>query len=207
MTKKKSKSVTIHPTAIVEDGVEIGKNVSIWHFVHVRKEAVLGNEVSLGRDVYIDRGVKIGQGTRVQNGVSVYAGVHVGDWCFIGPHVIFTNDFTPRVGTKSWEISNTFIETGASLGAGTIVICGKTVGAFSLIGAGSVVTSSIPAFHLAMGNPIRVKKMVCACGRTFLPIGSNPQELVRDCCRVNLDIKILNAAKGLLKYPKIPKDV
>lgn len=187
-----------HPTAIVENGAAIGEGARIWHFAHVRSTASIGAEVNLGKDVYVDCDVDIGQGARVQNGVSIYHGVHVSDWCFVGPYVVFTNDVTPRVGNKSWKVVETRLQVGSSLGAGVIVKCGVTIGAFAMVGAGAIVTHDIPPFHLAVGVPARPQKKVCACGQSFLPIETAPAEYVRDCCRENMDPRVRAAAEDVI---------
>jgi UDP-2-acetamido-3-amino-2,3-dideoxy-glucuronate N-acetyltransferase len=184
----------IHPSAFVEEGVTIGEDVSIWHFVHIRKGAKIGPSVSIGKDVYIDSEVNIGEGTRIQNSVNVYNGVEVGRWCFVGPAVVFTNDQIPRVGRKSWQVTKTFLEDGCSLGAGCIIRCGVTVGGFALVGAGAVVTKDIPPFCLVTGLPAEVTHRICACGDTTLPLIAWLDDLVRPCCRHNLQKPVLNAA-------------
>lgn len=180
------KGAFVHESAYVEDKVELHEDAKVWHFCQVRKEAVLETAVSLGKDVYIDAGVRVGHHTRIQNGVSVYQGLKIAPWCFIGPHVIFTNDQTPRVGAKNWTVVETKLEMGMSIGAGAIIRCGITIGAFAMIGAGAIVTKDVPPFHLAIGFPAQCHQMVCACGQTFLPIASRDSELVRDCCKQNL---------------------
>jgi acetyltransferase-like isoleucine patch superfamily enzyme len=192
------KSWYAHPTAIVEEGAQIGDGTRIWHFAHVRSTARLGAEVNLGKDVYIDSDVDLGQGVRVQNGVSIYHGVHVSDWCFVGPYVVFTNDVAPRVGNRTWRVVETILETGSSLGAGVIVRCGVTVGAFAIVGAGAIVTHNVPPFHLAVGVPARPLKKVCACGQTFMPIETMPEEYVRNCCRENMDPRVLATAESVI---------
>lgn len=191
-------SWSAHPTAIVEEGASIGEGARIWHFAHVRSTAVIGREVNLGKDVYVDCDVAIGDGVRVQNGVSVYHGVHISDWCFVGPYVVFTNDVTPRVGNKDWRVVETHLHVGCSLGAGTIVRCGVTIGAFAMIGAGAIVTHDIPPFHLAVGVPARPQKKVCACGQSFLPLETQPSEYIRDCCRENMDPRVRAAAERVI---------
>lgn len=188
----------IHPTAIIEPNVQIGAKVKIWHFTHVRSGAIIEDDVSLARDVYVDCNVKISKSTRVQNGVSIYHGVHVDPYCFIGPHVIFTNDLRPRAGNRIWEVVPTYLRTGAALGAGAIVRAGIEIGAFSLVGAGAVLTRSIPAFHLVYGNPAAIKGMICCCGRTNLPLGTPILELLKECCCKNLDeLAVINAKEYL----------
>lgn len=186
-----------HPTAIVEAGVTLKEDVKIWHFCHVRSGAILQSGVSLAKDVFVDCDVQLGQGTRVQNGVSIYKGVQIKDWCFIGPHVIFTNDMYPRAGNKNWNIVETILNTGCSIGAGAIIRCGIELGSFSMIAAGSVVTKSVPPFHLAMGLPAKLKKMICACGQTQLPLKTPRKKLLRACCEVNLNKNLLEVAKSL----------
>jgi acetyltransferase-like isoleucine patch superfamily enzyme len=187
---------------VVDEGAELHEGVTVWHFCHIRKNAVLEPGVSIGRDVYIDEGVRIGRGSRVQNGVSVFSGVEVAPWCFIGPHVIFTNDALPRVGKKSWELVTTHLETGMSIGAGAIIRCGINLGAFSMVGAGAIVTKSVPPFHMAAGFPAECRQMLCACGETFLPIASGPDELLRDCCREQLVEGVYRAAEDCVARMK-----
>lgn len=186
----------VHRTAVIDEGAVLHEGVRVWHFCHVRSTAVLERDVSLGRDVYVDSGVRIGRGSRVQNGVSVFAGLRVAPWCFIGPHVTFTNDISPRAGKTSWTIVETQLETGSAIGAGAIVRCGITLGAFAMVGAGAIVTKSVPPFHLALGFPAECRQMVCACGETFLPIASTSGELVRDCCKEHLAAEVYEVALG-----------
>lgn len=137
--------VYIHPTAEVEKGAKVGAGTKIWHLCHVREDAVIGENCSLGRNVFVDSGVIIGNGVRVQNNVSIYRGVVIEDFVFIGPHVVFTNDKFPRAFPipGGWKVSQTLIKHGASLGAGTVVVCGNTVGELAMVGAGSVVCRDI----------------------------------------------------------------
>ena len=189
----------IHSSAVIEPQAEIQGEVKVWHFCHIREDAVLEHHVSLGRDVYVDKGVRIGHHTRVQNGVSIYQGLRISPWGFIGPHVIFTNDPAPRVGSKTWKIVPTSLEMGMSIGAGAIIRCGVTIGAFAMIGAGAIVTKDVPPFHLAIGFPAQCSQMTCACGQTFLPIASRDSDLVRECCRQNLESELLNEVQGLME--------
>lgn len=189
----------IHPTAIVESGAVLKDGAKVWHFCHVRGGAILEEEVTLGKDVYVDTNVRIGSHSRVQNGVSLYQGVNVSSWCFIGPHVIFTNDVSPRVGNRNWKITPTYLKTGMSIGAGAVIRCGVTLGEFCMVGAGAIVTKDVPSFHLAVGFPAKISKMVCACGQTFMPLKTEAKELIRDCCETNLDSAALHLAKSILK--------
>ncbi|MFT6632391.1 MAG: acetyltransferase-like isoleucine patch superfamily enzyme [Bacteriovoracaceae bacterium] len=173
----------IHETATVEDGVHLGDNVKIWHDCHIRSGCSLDNNVSIGKGSYIDQGVHIGQGCRVQNGVNVYSGVKLEDWCFIGPAVVFTNDQFPRVGNTSWKVMKTFVRTGASIGAGSVIRCGIELGHFSMIGAGAIVTKNVAPFTLVLGLPAIETNKICACGQTTLDLSSSYSECLRDCCK------------------------
>ncbi len=193
-------TTSIHESSFVEDGAILEDGVKVWHFCQVRTGAKLCKDVSLGKGCYVDSGVEVGQGSRVQNGVSLYKGVQVGEWCFIGPHAVFTNDLVPRVGMESWKIVETVLEPGMSIGAGSTIVCGSRIGAFAIVGAGSVVTQPVPPFHLVTGTPARATKMVCACGSSYLPIGSPPQELIRPCCEKALKPEILQKAKDVIDH-------
>lgn len=198
MTKIKS-AYFIHPTATVEPGAKIADGSKIWHYCHVRKGTSIGKEVSLGKDVFLDSNVSIGSHSRIQNGVSIYDGCEIQSWCFVGPNVTFTNDLYPRVGNKKWKKVRTIMETGMSIGAGSVLICGIRVGTFAVIGAGSIVTSDVPPFHVVIGSPARPHKMVCACGSQLFPLGTSPQRLVSPCCKRNLDPALLKIATNTTK--------
>jgi len=156
--------VSVHPTSTVEKNVLIGKNTKIWHYAHVREDAKIGENCNLGKDVYIDAGVEIGDNTRIQNGVSVFKGVKIEENVFLGPHMTFTNDLYPRAGNDGWNITSTLVKKGAAIGANATIISGVTIGEFSMIGAGSVVTKDVPAHGLVYGNPARLRGFVCYCG-------------------------------------------
>lgn len=126
-------------------------------------------------------------------GFSIYQGVTIGRCCFIGPHTIFTNDLVPRVGVQSWRVVPTTIEDGASLGAGVIVRSGVSVGAFALVGTGSVVTRDVPAFHMVYGLPARPRQRICACGKTQSPLRW-PVRGVLNCCYEHLLPEVLALA-------------
>ena len=154
-----------HQTAVVESE-NIGDGTKIWHFVHVRGGSRIGRNCNLGKSVYIDTQAEIGDNVKVQNFVSVYKGVKIDDDVFVGPAVTFTNDLYPR--SFSWDeehVIPTRICKGASLGANSTIVCGVTVGAYAMIGAGSVVTIDVPPNALFLGNPAKIKGWVCECGR------------------------------------------
>ena len=154
-----------HPTATVESE-EIGEGTKIWHFVHIRDKAKIGKNCNIGKGVYMDTEVEIGDGVKIQNFVSIYKGVKIEDDVFIGPSVTFANDVYPR--SFIWDggkVVPTLIKKGASIGANATILCGITVGEYSMIGAGSVVTEDVPDHGLVYGNPAELKGFVCACGR------------------------------------------
>ena len=113
----------IHPTAVIDEGAEIGESTSIWHFCHVMSGVRVGKRCNIGQNVYVDRNVVIGDRCKIQNNVSVYNGVSIGDDVFVGPNVAFTNDLVPRAFNTEWRITETKVETGASLGANSTIVC------------------------------------------------------------------------------------
>jgi len=155
----------IHPTAVVDKTAKIGDGTKIWHFVHVRENAEIGVGCVLGHSVYIDREVKIGDRVKLENRANVYQGVKIEDDVFVGPHVTFSNDPYPRSFSIDWKVLSTVVKKGASIGAGSVVMCGITIEEYAMIGAGSVVTKDIPPHALAYGNPAEIRGFVCRCGR------------------------------------------
>ena len=156
----------LHESSYVDDDVIIGEGTKIWHFCHIQRGARLGENCSLGQNVNIANHVTIGNGVKIQNNVSVYEGVELEDGVFCGPSCVFTNDLTPRAlypkGRANYK--KTLIKKGASIGANATIVCGHTVGAWALIGAGAVVASNVPAHALMLGVPAEQKGWVCECG-------------------------------------------
>ena len=148
--------VKIHPTAIVDEGADIGENSRIWHWVHVCAGARVGEGVSLGQNVFIGNKVVIGNNCKIQNNVSVYDNVILEDDVFCGPSMVFTNVYNPRshVERKS-EYRDTLVRKGATLGANCTIVCGATIGAFSFVGAGAVVTEDVKPYALMVGVPAK----------------------------------------------------
>lgn len=165
-------AIRIHPTAEVAEDAVIGEGTSIWHHCQIRPRAHIGQNCILGKGVYVDADVFIGNNVKIQNYSSVYHGVTLEDGVFVGPHVCFTNDMRPRAinpdGTlkaaTDWEVSKTLIKRGAALGANSTIRCGVTVGEWSMVGSGSVVTRDVPPYGLVYGNPARLHGFVCPCG-------------------------------------------
>lgn len=166
---------TIHPTAVVEDDVQIGDETRIWANVQVRSGARIGSHCILGRNVFVDVDVVVGNRVKVQNNASLYEGVTVEDGVFIGPHVVFTNDLVPRAVTASgalkttddWTLGRTVVRSGAAIGAGAVVVTGIEIGCWAMVGAGTIVTRDVPDHALVVGNPGRIIGYVSAGGQRF----------------------------------------
>ena len=188
----------IHPTAIVEDNVSLGEGVRVWHFGHVRENAKLAENVTLGKGVFVDSGVEIGANSRVQNGVSLYLGVEVNPFVFIGPHACFTNDLRPRAGMKKWDLARTQLGTGCSIGAGAVIVSGVRIGRFAMVAAGAIVTSDVPDFTLAVGQPARVHSQICACGKTNIQKPKMREDYILDCCHERLQPELIKVAEDVL---------
>ena len=145
-----------HRTAVLDEGVKIGEGTRIWHFSHIMTGAVIGRDCNLGQNVMIAGKVVLGDHVKVQNNVSVFSGVTCEDEVFIGPSVVFTNIKNPRSAiSRSDSFMSTFIRKGATIGANATIICGYEIGEYAMIGAGSVITKSVKAFALVVGNPGR----------------------------------------------------
>ncbi len=163
----------IHPTADISGNVKIGKNTRIWHHVQVREDAVIGDNCIVGKGAYIDKGVKIGNNVKIQNYASIYHGSTIEDGVFIGPNAVLANDKSPRAVNpdgslqkeEDWETGKILVRKGASIGTGAVVLPDVTIGEFAMVGAGSIVTKSVPGYALVFGNPAKIKGSVCKCGK------------------------------------------
>ena len=158
----------IHPSAEVHSSVRIGKGTKIWHQAQVRENATIGEDCNISKDVYIDFGVVIGNRVKIQNGVSVYHGVTLEDETFVGPHVSFTNDAMPRALSAGWELVPTYVRRGAAIGANSTIVCGVTLGPYSMIGAGSTVANDVPPHALVIGSPARIVAYICRRGHRMV---------------------------------------
>ena len=155
----------VHPTAEVDENVIIGKNTRIWHFSHILKNTVIGENCNLGQNVMAGPDVHVGNGCKIQNNVSLYKGVTLEDDVFCGPSMVFTNVFNPRSHVRRMdEIRPTRVKKGASLGANSTIVCGVTIGQYAFVGAGAVVTKDVPDHALVVGNPARQTGWICMCG-------------------------------------------
>ncbi len=184
-------SVYVHPTAVVEEGAEIGDGTRVWHFAHIRRGAKVGRNCNLGKGVYIDAGAVVGDNVKIQNFVSVYRGVEVSDGAFLGPSATLTNDLYPRSQVSEWELVRTRIGKGASIGANATVVCGVEIGDYAMVGAGSVVTRDVPPHGLVYGVPARLRGFVCYCGR---PLGAprriEGEQVVFRCERCGKEVRV-----------------
>jgi UDP-2-acetamido-3-amino-2,3-dideoxy-glucuronate N-acetyltransferase len=154
----------VHPSAEVHPSVQIGPGTKIWHQAQIREQATIGEDCIISKDVYIDHGVSIGNRVKIQNGVSVYTGVTLEDDSFVGPHASFTNDLMPRAFSTDWEVVPTQVRRGAAIGANATVVCGVTLGPYSMVAAGSTVTSDVPPHGLVIGSPARLVAYICRRG-------------------------------------------
>lgn len=168
-----AKPPMVHSTAEIHKDAKIGDGSSVWNWVQIREGVTIGADCIISKGVYVDANVEIGRACKVQNNVSLFHGVRLEDGVFVGPHVCFTNDLLPRAvepdgtpkGAGDWVVSQTRVCTGAAIGANSTIRCGVTVGEWSMIAAGSVVTRNVPPYTLVQGNPARPQGSVCRCGK------------------------------------------
>jgi len=186
--------VRVHRTAIVEDGVTIGAHTAIWDNVHIRVGAQLGHDCIVGEKTYIGTGVRIGNFVKINAFVYICTGVEIEDGAMVSAGVIFTNDRFPRAMADDFSTLrsseadertlSTIVRRGATLGAGAIIGPGIEVGAFSMVGMGSVVTRSVAPYHLVCGNPARLAGCVCACGQLLHRFDAERRTRWRGSCAV-----------------------
>lgn len=146
----------VHPTAIVDEGAQIGDGSRVWHWVHICGGARIGRDCSFGQNVFVGNAVVIGNNVKIQNNVSVYDAVTLEDDVFCGPSMVFTNVYNPRSAvTRKNEYRHTLVRQGVTLGANSTVVCGVTIGAYAFVGAGAVVNHDVPDYALMVGVPAR----------------------------------------------------
>jgi len=187
----------VHSQAIVETA-DIGSDTRVWAFSHVMKNVRLGANCNVGEHCYLESGVVIGDDVVIKNGVAVWDGVTIEDRVFLGPNCVFTNDLYPRSKVVNDRVP-TVVREGASIGANATIICGHTIGRYSLIGAGAVVTHDVPDFALVAGNPARRRGYICRCGER-LRFSTN-EEAHCECGttyqRQELGVRVLVASEAL----------
>jgi UDP-2-acetamido-3-amino-2,3-dideoxy-glucuronate N-acetyltransferase len=158
-------AVSIHPTAIIDEGARIGDGSRVWHWVHICAGARIGTGCSFGQNVFVGNDVVIGDNVKIQNNVSIYDAVQLEDEVFCGPSMVFTNVYNPRSAiARKNEYRPTLVKRGATLGANCTVICGTTIGEYAFIGAGAVVNRNVPAYALMLGVPAKRRGWMCICG-------------------------------------------
>jgi UDP-2-acetamido-3-amino-2,3-dideoxy-glucuronate N-acetyltransferase len=151
-----SKNFYAHPTAVIDEGCEIGEGTKIWHFSHIMPNCKLGKNCNIGQNVVISPGVTLGNNVKAQNNISIYTGVTCDDDVFLGPSMVFTNVINPRSAiVRKHEYAATHVGKGASIGANATIVCGHDIGKYAFIGAGAVVTKHVPDYALVFGNPAR----------------------------------------------------
>lgn len=150
------KNFFVHPTAVIDEGCEIGEGSKVWHFSHLMPGSTIGKDCNIGQNVYISTDVTLGNNVKVQNNVSIYTGVTCEDDVFLGPSMVFTNVINPRSSVNRRGLySKTTVKKGASIGANATIVCGNDIGEYAFIGAGAVVTKYVPAYALVVGNPAK----------------------------------------------------
>ena len=155
----------IHPTAVIDDNVTIGRGSKIWHFSHVLSESKIGERCNIGQNVVVGPDVTIGEGCKIQNNVSVFKGVTLEDGVFCGPSMVFTNIYNPRAEIRKMDqVRPTLVKKGATIGANATIVCGTILGSYCFIGAGAVVNKNVPDFALVVGNPAKQVGWACECG-------------------------------------------
>lgn len=157
-----------HELAVIDDGCEIGAGTKIWHFSHIMPNCKIGENCNIGQNVVVSPHVVLGNNVKVQNNVSIYTGVVCEDDVFLGPSMVFTNVINPRsaINRKS-EYANTVVKKGATIGANATIVCGNDIGQYAFIGAGAVVTKSVPDYALVIGNPARQTGWISEYGHTL----------------------------------------
>jgi len=174
----------IHETSVIDQNVEIGEGTKIWHFCHVMSHSIIGKHSSLGQNVFVGENVIIGNNVKIQNNVSLYTGIICEDDVFIGPSAVFTNVINPRsfVSRKN-EFKKTVIGKGATIGANATIVCGNNIGAFSFVGAGSIVTKDVEPYSLVMGNPAKHRGWISEYGHK-LTFGTDDKAICKESGQV-----------------------
>ena len=187
-----------HESAYIEQPCSIGSGTKIWHFCHIMPDTRIGERCSLGQNVVVSPGCTIGNNVRIQNNVSIYTGVQLEDDVFCGPSMVFTNVINPRSHVpRKDEYKQTLVRRGASIGANATIVCGVTLGRYSFIGAGAVVTRDVPDYAMMLGNPARLRGWMCYCGvKLSLSVAGRERETATcDACGRSYDRQGLTVAE------------
>ena len=177
----------VHDSSYVDDGATIGQGTIIWHFCHVMAGATIGERCTLGQNVFVMQRVRLGRNVKVQNNVSIYEGVECEDDVFLGPSMVFTNVVNPRSHVpRKHAYQRTLVRRGASVGANATVVCGNSLGEYSFVAAGAVVTREVPDYALVARVPARVIGWMCQCGER-LALAAELREGDRAACSVSGD--------------------
>ena len=189
--------VTIHPSAIVDEGAQIGEGSRVWHWVHICAGARIGRDCSFGQNVFVGNDVVIGNNVKVQNNVSVYDAVTLEDDVFCGPSMVFTNVYNPRSAViRKDEYRHTLVRRGATLGANSTIVCGVEVGQYAFVGAGAVVNHDVPDYALMVGVPARQIGWMSQHGeRLDLPLTGDAQTV---CSQTGKEYRLRNGRCSLI---------
>ena len=210
MSKSKGKSdIFIHPTATVEEGAVLEEGTRVYHYSHVRNGAQLGENCIVGGHVYIDTDVVVGKNCKIQSGARLYHGLTLEDGIFVGPGVQFANDLRPRAinpdsslkSADDWVVSPTLIKHGASIGMGSNILCGLTIGQWAMVGMAASVVKDVPDYGLVVGSPARLIGFVCPCGRrldTRNKFGKG-YDVIKIRCTCGLSTDVPNETYSLLR--------
>lgn len=153
---EKTRNFQAHPTAVIDEGCEVGKGTKIWHFSHIMPNCKIGENCNIGQNVVVSPEVVLGNNVKVQNNVSIYTGVICEDDVFLGPSMVFTNVTNPRSAViRRDQYAKTLVRKGATIGANATIVCGNDIGKYAFIGAGAVVTKNVADYSLVIGNPAR----------------------------------------------------
>lgn len=173
----------VHESSYVDEPCSIGEGTKIWHFSHIMSDCTIGKRCNIGQNVVVSPKCIIGNNVKIQNNVSVYTGVILEDDVFCGPSMVFTNVFNPRSHVeRKDEYRQTIVRVGATIGANATVVCGHTLGRYSFVGAGAVVTRDVPDYAVVYGNPAKIRGWACNCGQ-LLDMQVNEREEKQACTR------------------------
>lgn len=188
MTDKK---YFVHESSYVDDNVEIGEDTKIWHFCHIMSNTKIGNKCNIGQNCVVGPNAIVGNNVKVQNNVSIYDGVEIEDDVFCGPSMVFTNVINPRSAiSRKHEFKKTRLCKGTTIGANATIVCGHTLGKYSFVGAGSVVTKDIPDYAMVYGNPAKIRGYVCQCGINLLKGNSLEEGRIYECKECQTKYKV-----------------